>query len=203
LSKFIHPTAIVEKEAEIGEGTRIWHFVHVREGAKVGRNCNIGKGVYIDKGAVIGNGVKIQNFVSVYRGVTIEDDVFIGPHAVFTNDKYPRSFNEDWQVIPTHVKKGASIGANATVLCGITVGRYAMVAAGAVVTSDVPDHGLVVGSPARLVGFVCLCGRPLAEKPLLLEKEVVYRCSSCGREVKVSRSDYERMLKERQISKTR
>ncbi|RLG46978.1 MAG: N-acetyltransferase, partial [Thermoproteota archaeon] len=125
------------------------------------------------------------------------------PHAVFTNDKYPRSFNEDWQVIPTHVKKGASIGANATVLCGITVGSYAMVAAGAVVTSDVPNHGLVVGSPARLVGFVCFCGRPLAEKPLLLEEEVVYRCSSCGREVKVSRSDYERMLKERQISKPR
>ncbi len=197
MGKFIHPTAIVEEGAEIGEGTRIWHFVHVREGARIGRNCNIGKGVYIDKGAIIGDSVKIQNFVSVYRGVVIEDEAFIGPHVVFTNDKYPRSFNEDWEVIPTLVKKGASIGANATILCGITVGRYAMIAAGAVVTSDVPDHGLVIGSPARLVGFVCYCGRPLVNEPLLLEEEVVYKCSSCGKEVRIRRSDYERMLKER------
>ena len=197
MNKFIHPTAVVEEGAEIGEGTRIWHFVHVREGAKIGRNCNIGKGVYVDKGAKIGNGVKIQNFVSVYRGVVIEDDVFIGPHAVFTNDKYPRSFNEEWEVVPTLIKRGASIGANATIVCGITVGKYAMVAAGAVVTSDVPDHGLVMGNPARLAGFVCYCGRTLTGDPLFLDEEVVYRCAHCGKEVRIRKSDYERMLRER------
>lgn len=193
---FVHPTAIVEEGAEIGEGTRIWHFAHVREGAKVGKNCNIGKGVYVDRGAVIGNGVKIQNFVSIYRGVVIEDDAFIGPHAVFTNDKYPRSFNQDWEVIPTLVKRGASIGANATILCGVTIGSYAMVAAGAVVTSDVPDHGLVVGCPAKLVGFVCYCGRPLKGDPVLLDDSAVYKCEFCGKEVRINRLDYERMLRE-------
>jgi len=201
LSIFIHPTAIVEEGAEIGEGTRIWHFVHVRGGARIGESCNIGKGVYIDKGAIVGNRVKIQNFVSVYRGVVIEDDAFIGPHAVFTNDKYPRSFNEDWEVVPTYVKRGASIGANATVLCGITIGRYAMIAAGAVVTSNVPDHGLVMGVPAKLVGFVCYCGKPLVGEPKLQEEYVVYKCGSCGKEVRINRSDYERMLEERQKEK--
>lgn len=195
---FVHPTAIVEEGARIGEGTRIWHFVHVRKGAKIGKNCNIGKGVYIDVNVEIGNNVKIQNFVSVYRGVKIEDDVFIGPHATFTNDLYPRSFNENWELVPTLVKKGASIGANATIVCGITIGEYAMIGAGAVVTKDVPPFGLVYGNPARLRGFVCYCGRRLEEKVREEENYLVFRCSHCGKEVKIRREDYERFLQESQ-----
>jgi acetyltransferase-like isoleucine patch superfamily enzyme len=165
----IHPTAEVSPAARVGPGTRIWHNVHVREGAVIGEGCNLGNNVYIDSGVVIGNFVKIQNRVSVYQGVTIEDGVFIGPHATFTNDKYPRAITPDgrplsrgqWQPLPTLVKYGASIGAGATVLPGVTIGRFAMVGANALVTSDVPDQALVTGVPARLVGYVCLCGRPL------------------------------------------
>jgi len=196
---YIHPTAVVEEDVVIGSGTRIWHFVHIRKGARIGKNCNIGKGVYIDKNVVIGDNVKIQNFVSIYYGVTLEDDVFVGPHATFTNDLYPRSFNADWQVVPTIVKKGASIGANATIVCGVTIGEYAMVGAGAVVTKDVPAFGLVYGNPARLKGFVCYCGRPLRDEDILSinESSVVYRCRYCGREVVIKREDYERYLREK------
>jgi acetyltransferase-like isoleucine patch superfamily enzyme len=196
---FIHPTAIVEEDVEIGEGTRVWHFVHIRRGARIGRNCNIGKGVYIDVGVEVGNNVKIQNFVSIYRGVKIEDDVFIGPHATFTNDLYPRAFNEDWKVVPTLVKRGASIGANATIVCGVTIGEYAMVGAGAVVTRDVPPFGLVYGNPARLRGFVCYCGRRLRDIVRRDKDKVVYRCSFCGREVSIRKEDYERYLRERDL----
>lgn len=183
---YVHPTAVIEEDVEIGEGTKIWHFVHVRRGARIGRGCNIGKDVYIDAGVRIGNNVKIQNFVSVYRGVTLEDDVFVGPHATFTNDIYPRSFSMDWEVIPTVVRRGASIGANATIVCGVTIGEYAMVGAGAVVTKDVPPHGLVVGNPARLVGFVCFCGKPLRDEEKVREGEVVvYKCGKCGRLVEI------------------
>ncbi|MEM2020936.1 MAG: acyltransferase [Zestosphaera sp.] len=189
---YIHPTAVVEEGAEIGEGTRIWHFVHVRRGARIGRGCNIGKDVYVDVDVRIGNNVKIQNFVSVYRGVVLEDDVFIGPHATFTNDLYPRSYNTEWEVIPTLVKKGASIGANATIICGVTIGEYAMVGAGAVVTRDVPPHGLVVGNPARLIGFVCYCGKPLKDCEKIEERKglIVYRCGRCGREVEIPTEHY-------------
>jgi len=193
---FVHPTAVVEDGVIIGEGTRIWHFVHVRSGARIGKNCNIGKDVYIDKDAVVGNNVKIQNGVSVYRGVVLEDDVFVGPYAVFTNDLYPRSFNEEWELVPTLVKKGASIGANATIVCGVTIGEYAMVGAGAVVTKNVPPHGLVIGNPARLVGFVCYCGRPLKDIEEMDEEKVVYVCRHCGKKVVIDRNHYDRMLKE-------
>ena len=196
---FVHPTAVVEEGAIIGEGTRIWHFVHVRSGAKIGKNCNIGKDVYIDVGVEIGNNVKIQNGVSVYRGVKIEDDAFIGPHAVFTNDLYPRSFNQDWELVPTLVKKGASIGANATIVCGVTIGEYAMVGAGAVVTKDVPPHGLVYGNPARLRGFVCVCGRRLEEIVEEREDKVVYKCKYCGRLIEIPREHYERYLREKDL----
>ncbi|MEM4830176.1 MAG: acyltransferase [Zestosphaera sp.] len=194
---YVHPTAIIEEDVEIGEGTRIWHFVHVRKGSRIGRNCNIGKDVYIDAGVKIGNNVKIQNFVSVYRGVTLEDDVFVGPHATFTNDIYPRSFNVEWEVIPTIVRRGASIGANATIICGVTIGEYAMVGAGAVVTKDVPPHGLVLGNPARLVGFVCFCGKPLKEKDKVKEesKVVVYKCERCGKEVEIPLELYKQIMK--------
>ncbi len=193
---FVHPTAIVEDDVEIGEGTRIWHFVHVRKGARIGSGCNIGKGVYIDAGVKIGNNVKIQNFVSVYRGVTIEDDVFLGPHATLTNDLYPRAFNESWEIVPTLIKKGASIGANATIVCGVTIGEYAMVGAGAVVTKDVPPHALVYGNPARIKGFVCYCGRPLKNENIVEEtnEHVIFKCPSCGKTVKILRSHYEQFL---------
>jgi len=190
---FVHPTAVVEDGAEIGEGTKIWHFAHVRRGAKIGRYCNIGKDVYIDVGVEIGDYVKIQNGVSVYRGVKLEDYVFVGPYAVFTNDKYPRAFSTDWEIVPTLVKRGASIGANATIICGVTIGEYAMVGAGAVVTRDVPDYGLVVGNPARLRGFVCVCGRPLKELVERRREVVVYKCRRCGREISIPIDEYERL----------
>ncbi len=194
---FVHPKAVVEPGAEIGEGTKVWHFAHVREGARIGRNCILGKDVYVDAGVSIGDGVKIENGVSVFRGVTIEDEAFIGPHVAFTNDKYPRSFSTDWEVVPTLVRRGASVGANATIVCGVTIGEYAMVAAGSVVTRDVPPHGLVAGNPARLIGFVCYCGRPLTGEPREEGDALVYRCGSCGREVRVQREHYKRMLRER------
>ena len=157
----IHPTAEVSPEARIGDGTSIWHWVQVREGARIGRDCVIGKDVYVDTDVVLGDRCKVQNFATLYKGLTIGDRVFIGPHACFTNDMYPRAVSPDWQVVPTKVEDGASIGANSTILCGLTIGRNAMVAAGAVVTKDVPPHALVAGVPAKLVGWVCECGRPL------------------------------------------
>jgi len=162
----IHPTADVSAQATIGEGTQIWHWVQVREGARIGRSCKIGKDVYIDVDVVLGDGCKVQNFATIYKGVTIGSRVFVGPHVCFTNDLYPRADSTDWRIIPTRVEDGASIGANATVLCGVTIGRSAMVAAGAVVTKDVPAHALVAGVPARLVGWVCDCGRPVDSRGL-------------------------------------
>jgi UDP-2-acetamido-3-amino-2,3-dideoxy-glucuronate N-acetyltransferase len=168
----IHNTAEVSEQAQIGEATRIWHHAQIREKARVGSNCIIGKGVYVDHDVVIGDNVKIENGAFLYHGVTVEDGAFIGPGACLTNDKYPRAILpsgelkrvNDWQVEPTTIRRGASVGARAVVLPGIVVGRFAMVAAGAVVTRDVPDHGLVQGNPARLVGFVCACGRRLTEQ---------------------------------------
>jgi UDP-2-acetamido-3-amino-2,3-dideoxy-glucuronate N-acetyltransferase len=179
----IHPTAEVEAGAEIGAGTRIWHHCHVRAGAKVGADCNLGYGVYVDAGVVIGNRCKLQNRVSVYHGVTIEDGVFVGPHVTFTNDMHPRAAapdgklltDDDWQALPTLVQEGASIGAGAVILPGLTIGRWAMVAAGSVVSHDVPDHGLVAGNPARLAGYVCSCGRTLVKRG-----ESLY-CGHCNR----------------------
>jgi len=164
---YAHPTAIVEEGAGIGSGSRIWHFAHVRN-ARLGKNCTIGKGVYIDDGVAIGDNVKIQNFVSVYRGVVIADDVFVGPSVTFTNDLYPRAWIwNDKRLAKTAVGKGASIGANATIISGITIGEYAMVGAGAVVTKDVAPHQLVYGNPAKQHGWVCMCGKPLGDtKPV-------------------------------------
>lgn len=196
---FVHPTAIVEDGAVIGDETKIWHFAHIRTGARIGKNCNIGKDVYIDINVEIGDNVKIQNGVSIYRGVKIENDVFIGPYAVFTNDLYPRSFNREWKIVPTLIKKGASIGANATIVCGVTIGEYAMIAAGAVVTRDVPPHGLVMGNPARLKGFVCYCGKPLRNQDIIEKRpdKVIYKCPVCGKEVQISMEHYIRYQVER------
>ena len=157
----VDPTAEVSADAVIGDATSIWHCAQIREGARIGRHCNIGKDVYIDAAVVVGDDCKIQNFATLYRGVTLGDRVFVGPHACFTNDLHPRAVSPDWKLVPTTVESGASIGANATILCGITIGRNAMVAAGAVVTDDVPAHALVAGVPAKLVHWVCECGRSL------------------------------------------
>ncbi len=181
---YIHPTAEVSDKAEIGEGTKIWHHAQIRENARIGKSCVVGKSVYIDFDVKIGDRVKIQNFVSIYHGVTIEDDVFLGPGMTFTNDLYPRAFISDFEVYPTRVKKGASIGANATIICGTTIGRYAMIGAGSVVTEDVPDHALFYGNPARLVGFVCRCGRKL-RREREIEDFVLMKCDKCKREIKI------------------
>lgn len=173
----VHETAIVEDGAGLGHGTRVWHHCHIRAGAQVGRDCTLGKNVFIDVGVVVGDRVKIQNNVSVYRGVTLEDEVFVGPSVVFTNDLFPRASSADWQVIPTLVRHGASLGANATLVCGVEIGRWAMIAAGAVVTRDVAPHELVAGNPARRLGWVCRCGQVLTRTTAQPGPE---RCSVCG-----------------------
>lgn len=188
----IHPTAEVSPNAEIGEGTSIWHHAQVREGARIGKNCIIGKGVYIDAGVSLGDNVKIQNYVSVYHGVTIEDGVFVGPHVCFTNDLRPRAVNpdlslksaDDWTLSKTHIRQGASLGANATIRCGITIGAWAMIGSGSVVTRDIPDCGLVWGNPARLHGFVCPCGEKL-ELNKKGDSSVIAGCPECGREIEL------------------
>jgi UDP-2-acetamido-3-amino-2,3-dideoxy-glucuronate N-acetyltransferase len=164
----IHETAVVDDGCSIGAGTSVWHHVHIRGGASIGPGCVIGKNVYVDEGVHIGARCKLQNNVSVYKGVTIGDDVFVGPSATFTNDRVPRAFNTEWTVTPTTVLDGASIGANSTIVCGVTIGRFAMVAAGATVTHDVADHQLVAGTPARHLGWVDRDGNVVsrdAERP--------------------------------------
>ena len=152
---FVHESSYIDEGAEIGEGTKIWHFCHIMSGAKIGRNCSLGQNVYVGSHAIIGNGVKIQNNVSVYDNVIIEDDVFCGPSCVFTNVINPRAFIErKHEYRKTIVKKGASIGANATIICGVTIGKYALVGAGSVVTRDIPDYALAYGCPARVQGRV-------------------------------------------------
>ena len=157
---FIHDSAQVSEHAQIGAGTKIWNNAQVREKSKIGENCIISKDVYIDSNVEIGNGCKVQNSVSVYDGVTLEDDVFVGPNVSFTNDKIPRAFNTEWEITGTHVKKGASLGANCTILCGITIGEYALVAAGSVVTKDVKPYSLVMGNPAQHIGQIDKMGNP-------------------------------------------
>lgn len=184
-SVFVHPTAQVSPQARLGAGTRVWNWAQVREDAVLGEQCIVGKGAYIDAGVQIGHRVKIQNHVSIYHGVTLEDGVFVGPHVCFTNDRLPRAINPDgtlksdadWVVVPTLVCSGAALGAASVIVAGVTIGRWALVGAGAVVTHDVPAHGLVMGNPARLVGYVCTCGQRL-----ILEGTTGY-CPACGAEV--------------------
>lgn len=174
---FIHESCYVDENVQIGVGTKVWYFSHIMNNSSIGCNCNIGQNVVISPNVVIGNGVKIQNNVSVYSGVTCEDNVFLGPACVFTNIKNPRSFiDRKKEYKHTLIKKGASIGANAVIICGVTIGKYALIGAGAVVTKDIPDHALVVGNPAKIIGYVCMCGERLhsIDKGKLL-------CELCGK----------------------
>ena len=170
--RFVHPSAVIDEDVEIGAGTKIWHFSHVLSGSRVGEGCNVGQNVVVGPDVTVGNGCKIQNNVSVYKGVTLEDGVFCGPSMVFTNIHNPRAeIRKMDQVRPTLVKRGATLGANCTVVCGVTIGRYAFAGAGAVVTRSVPDHALVAGNPARRIGWVCRCGERLADD---------LECQACG-----------------------
>ena len=157
---FIHPNALVESE-NIGEGTKIWAFVHILPGAKIGKNCNICDHVFIENDVIIGDNVTIKSGVQIWDGVRIDNNVFIGPNATFTNDIRPRSKIYPSEFIKTYIKEGASIGANVTIVCGVTIGKWAMIGAGAVVTKDVPDYALVYGVPAKVRGYVCECGKDL------------------------------------------
>ena len=183
---FVHPQALNES-GQVGTGTRIWAFAHVMKGAVVGKNCNIGDHVFIESGAVVGNGVIIKNGVGIWEGVSLEDTVFVGPFAVFTNDRFPRSrhnphtverYKDKSWLERTTVRQGASLGANCTVMCGVTIGRYAMVAANAFVREDVPDFALVAGLPARVIGHVCACGLKLPSG--------VLHCGGCGAEYELA-----------------
>jgi UDP-2-acetamido-3-amino-2,3-dideoxy-glucuronate N-acetyltransferase len=175
---FAHESSYVDDGCQIGEDTTIWHFCHVMKGARIGRRCNIGQNVVISPDVVIGDNVKVQNNVSIYTGVVLEDDVFCGPSMVFTNVINPRSHvSRKDEYRPTLVKRGATLGANSTIVCGHTVGRYAFVGAGAVVTKDVPDFALVVGNPGRIAGWMCDCGVKLASG---VTPPAQARCAACG-----------------------
>jgi UDP-2-acetamido-3-amino-2,3-dideoxy-glucuronate N-acetyltransferase len=182
LQRYVHPTAIVSEQVVIGSGTRIWAFAQLREGVIIGRNCIVGKDAYVDFGVKIGDCVKIQNGALIYHGATLEDGVFVGPHACLSNDRTPRAITpdgqlkgqDDWTVGQILIKYGASVGAGAVVVPNVTIGRFAMVAAGAVVTRDVPDHALVTGVPARVRGYVCRCGASLERD------ERTWKCCQCN-----------------------
>ena len=188
-------TAIVDETAVIGECTRIWNFVHIREKATIGKDCVLADYVYVGRGVEVGDNVKIQNRATIYEGVTIEDKVFVGPHVTFTNDFYPRSFSTDWKILSTHVKTGASIGARTVIVCGVTIGEYALIGAGSVVTENIPPHALAYGNPARIRGFVCKCGRKF-EKEEKRKSYVLMKCSFCREEYKIPMEDYARTQKE-------
>lgn len=173
---FIHPTAVVDEPVDIGEGTKIWHFTHIMSGARIGKNCIIGQNVFIGSGVILGNNIKVQNNVSIYDGVILEDDVFCGPSMVFTNVFNPRSFiSRKKEFRKTSIGKGTTIGANATIVCGNTIGQYAFIGAGSVVTKDIPDYTLVYGNPGKVKGWICQCA-----------EEIVFRsgkatCKVCGK----------------------
>lgn len=177
---FAHETCYIDEPCSIGKGTKIWHFCHVQAGAVIGENCSLGQNVNIADGVRIGNSVKIQNNVSVYKGVVLEDCVFCGPSMVFTNDLNPRcEFPKNGNYVNTLVKRGATIGANATVLCGSTIGEYALIGCGAVVTKNVPPYAIMVGNPARKIGYACRCGEKLEETEI-----GGYACPQCNKNYK-------------------
>ena len=188
---FVHQSSYVDDGATVGAGTKIWHFCHIMVGARIGERCNIGQNVVISPDVVIGNNVKIQNNVSVYTGVTLEDDVFCGPSMVFTNVVNPRSHivrKDEYRA--THVGRGVTLGANCTIVCGHSIGRYAFIGAGAVVTRDVPDHALIVGNPGRAVGWMCECGIRLR----LVQSSAHVVCTQCGVEYVTENGGLQRVI---------
>ncbi|MEJ2272930.1 MAG: acyltransferase [Candidatus Bathyarchaeota archaeon] len=186
---YVDPTAIIDKNVKLGNGTKIWHFVHIMKDAKLGTNCTVADYVHIGKGVTIGNNVKLENRTTIYEGVTIENNVFVGPHVTFTNDLFPRSSNPDWKILSTLVKKGSSIGAGSVIICGITIGENTMIGASSTVTKDMPSHSLAYGNPARIRGFICKCGKKL----LPIEQNdnhVLMKCVSCKISYKIPIKDY-------------
>src|SRR5436853_6474533 len=195
LSFYVHPLAEVEPGAEVGPGTRIWRQAHIRAHATIGEMCNIGKGVYVESHVHIGSRVKIQNHVSLFEGVTVEDGVFIGPHVCFTNDMFPRAITpdgalksaQDWETTSTLVRYGASLGAGSVIVCGVTIGEFALIGAGSVVTKDVAPHTLVFGNHARPRGYVCHCARRLID--ICEQKgQLVGWCETCGKLCQIGRA---------------
>lgn len=179
---YAHPTAVVDEGCEIGTGTKIWHFTHIMPNCRIGRNCNFGQNVVVSPGVILGNNVKVQNNVSIYTGVTCDDDVFLGPSCVFTNVTNPRSaVNRRDQYAKTHVGQGASIGANATIVCGHDIGKFAFIGAGAVVTKNVPDYALVIGNPARQAGWMSEYGHKLS-----FNAEGMAHCPESGQQYQLS-----------------
>lgn len=182
---FVHESSYVDEGCEIGEGTKIWHFSHIMKGCKIGKKCNIGQNVVVSPDVTLGDGCKVQNNVSIYTGVVCEDGVFLGPSCVFTNVVNPRAFIErKSEYRKTVLKRGASVGANATIVCGHDIGRYAFVGAGAVVTKDVPDYAMVYGCPAEIKGWVCQCGKQLS----FSGGQAV--CSACGKHYQMNETDH-------------
>ena len=182
---FVHESSYVDENVKIGQGTKIWHFSHIQSGAVIGNNCSFGQNVNVSNNVKIGNGVKVQNNVAIYEGVELEDYVFCGPSMVFTNDLTPRAKYPKGSVgyKKTLLKEGATVGANATIVCGHTIGKWAMIAAGAVVTKDVPDYALVYGNPARLKSYVCQCGKKLTKS------NEYYVCSECGKKYRICKEN--------------
>lgn len=186
---FAHESAVIDEGCEIGEGTKIWHFSHIMSNCKLGNNCNLGQNVVVSPEVVLGNNVKVQNNVSIYTGVTCDDDVFLGPSMVFTNVINPRSaVNRRGQYAKTHVGKGVSIGANATIVCGHDIGKYAFIGAGAVVTKNVPDYALVVGNPSRQIGWMSEYGQKLS-----FDAQGIAVCSESGQEYKLENNTVQRI----------
>lgn len=179
-ARFIHENALVETD-DIGEGTRVWAFAHILKNVVIGSNCNIGDHVFVESGVTIGNNVTIKNGVCVWKHVHIGDNVFLGPNAVLTNDLLPRSRNTEWTPVETWIEEGTTVGANATVVCGVRLGQYSLIGAGAVVTHDVRPHEMVYGNPARHGGWVCACGQPLRS-----DSQPVTTCARCGNRYRVS-----------------
>ena len=186
---YVDPTAVIDKEVKLGKGTKIWHFVHIMKDAIIGKDCVIADYVYVGKGVKIGNNVKIENRATIFEGVTIDDNAFVGPHVVFTNDLYPRSIKPNWKIFPTFVKKGCSLGAGSVIVCGVTIGEYAMIGAGSVVTKDVPPFSLNYGNPSRVRGFICSCGKKF-KKVKKTEKNVLMECSDCKQICEISIDDF-------------
>lgn len=206
---FIHKTAIIEDKVIIGDGSKVWHFAHIRQGSKIGKNCIIAKSVFIDFESEIGNNVKVQNHAILYHKAIIDDGVFIGPNVCFTNDKTPRAINpdgslktaHDWKISTIHIGRGASVGGHSVILPGVNIGEFALIGAGAVVTKNIPAFALVYGNPAKIMGFVCRCGKKI-EQFMESDEAIVGKCI-CALNVPIDREAFQSLQKKEQEPKRR